>query len=338
MPQSYTKSEKKQSTKFENNQKKESLDKKNRSFLESNHRIKAPNHTQTPNEFFDFIAQNLKESGLRVMLFLIRKTFGWHQEWAKIRLEDIIIGTGMYRQSCINGINELIKKNLIEKKQIGPQNRLETYYRIITEEDSNNVLQSSKETPQGSSKKTPRTPVFREKKVVLKKLERNILRNNTKKSEPPKTPPSSAIIFSVKIGEVGITEEEYKQLSLDLGETSLIETIESMKTWISEPGTKRKFKQKDLCKKIRKWHELYQRKPKVQIERDIEKENKEKIDKIKANNIYLFTEYTKNPFWAKKLTIHSTYILVEINGKRWHHDLHHPGLEKFLEKILAKLE
>jgi len=56
-----------------------------------------PNFTQTPNEFFDAIAKTLKEGELRVLLVIMRQTFGWRKEWDRISLSQLATKTGMER-------------------------------------------------------------------------------------------------------------------------------------------------------------------------------------------------------------------------------------------------
>ena len=55
-----------------------------------------PNYTQTPNEFFDDIAKTLKEGELRVLLVIMRQTFGWgNKKWDRISISQFQEKTGM---------------------------------------------------------------------------------------------------------------------------------------------------------------------------------------------------------------------------------------------------
>ena len=80
-------------------------------------------------------------------------------------------------------------------------------------------------------------------------------KNNTKSPKP--TPPSSAIIFHKKIGDAGIMESEYNQLSEKTGKIQLDETIKSMLEWIAQDPGRRRFKQKGIIASIVKWHEKF---------------------------------------------------------------------------------
>lgn len=166
---------------------------------------------------------------------------------------------------------------------------------------------------------------------------RVIKKDNTERKprESKDTPPSSAIIF-LKIGEnTGITEEEFNKLSLELGEKSLMETIVSMRNWVSEPGTKREFRQKNLPKKIKDWNRRFQRAPKIEKERSEAEENKRKFEKTKNNNLKLIDKVLCIKEWKNKLKIFGNNVSID-NENRDLYNLADPGLERFLENILAK--
>lgn len=78
--------------------------------------MRIPNHTQTPNEFYDHylrIIDNMAE--LKVTLVAIRKTFGWHKERDRISLSQFEELTGLSRPSCIDGIRRAIGRGTLER-------------------------------------------------------------------------------------------------------------------------------------------------------------------------------------------------------------------------------
>lgn len=84
--------------------------------------FQAPNFTKIPNEFFALIP-TLSEAPLRVLLVIMRQTFGWgNKEWDRISLTQFQGRTGMSRQGVINGLNYLIENGCIFKKQIDGNN------------------------------------------------------------------------------------------------------------------------------------------------------------------------------------------------------------------------
>ena len=92
-----------------------------------------PNYTQTPNVFFDNIMKTLTESEFRVMLAIIRKTFGWHKTRDRISLSQIMEITGMSRQGVINGIDGLLRKGHINCYKYKSGNEYEV--KVVNEVD-----------------------------------------------------------------------------------------------------------------------------------------------------------------------------------------------------------
>jgi len=74
-----------------------------------------PNSFQTPNIIVDEVLPYLQGSETKVVLFLIRKTFGWHKKQDKISLSQFEKGTGLSRQSIIDSLNFLCDLNLVLK-------------------------------------------------------------------------------------------------------------------------------------------------------------------------------------------------------------------------------
>ena len=80
-----------------------------------NKKIEKPNYTQTPNILFDEIMRDLNGAELKVILAVIRKTFGWHKERDRISLTRLEEMTGLSRQGILNAIHGKKK----EKSVIG---------------------------------------------------------------------------------------------------------------------------------------------------------------------------------------------------------------------------
>lgn len=79
-----------------------------------------PNHTQTPNSFFD---ESLKEIGslmeLKVVLAIIRQTFGWQKRKDRISISQLEQITGLPRRSVQRGISQALEHQYIEREPIG---------------------------------------------------------------------------------------------------------------------------------------------------------------------------------------------------------------------------
>lgn len=94
-------------------------------------KIPAPNFTMTPNELFDHWLPHLGLGEIRVLLVVIRKTFGWHKPRDNISISQLEKFTGLSRANVIISIKKLIEKGLIEKEITGIFGKEETYYSLI---------------------------------------------------------------------------------------------------------------------------------------------------------------------------------------------------------------
>ncbi len=84
-----------------------------------------PNYTQVPDDVFDVIAPELTEAELRVLLYVIRRTFGFKKDRDAISLTQMVEGirardgrlldkgTGMSRRGVMKGCAGLIDKGII---------------------------------------------------------------------------------------------------------------------------------------------------------------------------------------------------------------------------------
>ena len=69
----------------------------------------APNHTQTPNEFFDVHLKEMGLSELKIVLAIIRQTFGWHKADDEISFSQFETLTGLSRPAVSKGIQAALE-------------------------------------------------------------------------------------------------------------------------------------------------------------------------------------------------------------------------------------
>jgi phage replication O-like protein O len=110
-------------------------------------RIPAPNYTQTPNDLFDHWLPLLSGCELKVLMVIIRQTFGWHRIRDKISITQLVEKTGSTATNILNSIKSLIEKGAIKKEVVGPIGKQETYYELVIIEDSNNSYPSYNGSP-----------------------------------------------------------------------------------------------------------------------------------------------------------------------------------------------
>lgn len=78
-----------------------------------------PNHTQTPNSLFAALPEIKSVSELKVILAIVRRTFGWHKESDKISLSQLEADTGLTRESVSQGVQAALEHEYIIRKPAG---------------------------------------------------------------------------------------------------------------------------------------------------------------------------------------------------------------------------
>jgi hypothetical protein len=90
----------------------------------------SPNYTQTPNELFDELLPRLSESELKVLLYVIRRTFGFGKEYDAISINQLAEGittrdgrpldrgTGLSRTSVKKATAALVDKGVLTVRKV----------------------------------------------------------------------------------------------------------------------------------------------------------------------------------------------------------------------------
>lgn len=94
--------------------------------------FKSPRYTQTPNDLFDEIMIGLSEAQLKTLLYIIRRTLGYHIRKRPMRISSIQTGTGLGRTSVINALTDLAKMKLIDVQR--KQGKISNVTLIIDDE------------------------------------------------------------------------------------------------------------------------------------------------------------------------------------------------------------
>src|ERR671915_1649401 len=132
----------------------------------------SPNYTPVPDELFDEQLPDLSGSELKVLLYIIRRTFGFKKDSDNISLNQLLHGittkegevldrgTGLTKKTLLEAIKSLVEKNLIitERRRSKEKGDEPTTYRlnVIGEpRESNNSPRGVKSTSGGSVKNSP---------------------------------------------------------------------------------------------------------------------------------------------------------------------------------------
>lgn len=105
--------------------------------------FESPNYTQTPNELFDRYLSVMGEAELRVVLWAVRQTLGYHIASDEISLTQFEKATGLSRQGVIDGLAAAIERGIIQEVGTGKRG-VKCYALVIL------VDQSTEQTSQAS--------------------------------------------------------------------------------------------------------------------------------------------------------------------------------------------
>jgi len=108
-------------------------------------KIPKPNYTQTPNIFIDEIMRNLSGSEMKVMMAIIRKTFGWQKKRDRISINQIAEITGLARSSISTALDSLEKMGYI--KSIGTGKGIISSFEIVISEQKDDQKSDTLEKP-----------------------------------------------------------------------------------------------------------------------------------------------------------------------------------------------
>lgn len=130
-------------------------------------RIVAPTFTQTPNDLFDHWLPRLNETELKVLLVIMRKTFGWNRQRDFISTSQLEKLTGQSHPSILKAVKSLQSKGLISKETEGQAGIQKTYYELVID-DSNNYERGNIVTPPGSETYPPPVSLLPHKTTKIK--------------------------------------------------------------------------------------------------------------------------------------------------------------------------
>jgi len=133
--------------------------------------IPAPNYTQIPNFLLESLMMDLTHLELKILLFICRKTFGWHKVRDHISLSQFEKNFGSSRSHLKEAIDSLAARNLIIITQEGSQKdgTLKNYYELVVGDPSAEPAPP----PSAQNDTTPSAPraptketLTKEKKIV----------------------------------------------------------------------------------------------------------------------------------------------------------------------------
>jgi hypothetical protein len=198
-----------------------------------------PSFTQIPNLLFDEMLPHLKEGELRVLMVIMRQTFGWgNKEWDRISITQMMAKTGMERRAVIRSVKSLDKKGLITKVVNGTKSNQQTWYSLSVEksdfpDNSNNFTQYPKDTPPSILRIPTKETLPKEIKESPPQGGAKERRATPSVASPPSPPPPPDGPFKEKFEErIRISQEQYDYLVRKFGGEAIVhEYAERLYRW-----------------------------------------------------------------------------------------------------------
>jgi phage replication O-like protein O len=189
-------------------------------------RVPAPNFTQTPNDLFDHWLPHLKEIELKVLMVIMRKTFGWHKTRDRISISQFEKLTGSYAKNILGALESLISKGVIYKEVVGEPGKQEAYYELIVSEDSNSSYPWQNTSPPPS--KIPAPPPSN--LPVTKETLKEIIQNKQQQAAAVSQKNSSCVPFSI-LDDIHIPYDD----KIEITKKYPLETVKNAIAWATHP-------------------------------------------------------------------------------------------------------
>lgn len=75
--------------------------------------FEAPNYTMVPNDFFDLMMPQMDMAELKVLICLMRATFGFHRPTVQLSIRQIARATGLTPKSVMSGAEKLCARGVV---------------------------------------------------------------------------------------------------------------------------------------------------------------------------------------------------------------------------------
>jgi phage replication O-like protein O len=187
-------------------------------------KVNIPNFTQLPNQLSDEWLKYLNFVELKVLLVILRKTFGWHKVRDRISLSQLEHITGAKRPAILRAAKTLHEKGLITKEVTGKKGTQQTYYELVINKDSNISYQYDEHT-------SPSMMNIPTKETLPKE----------KKKDIPLTPKGDSVSFRKRMSEkkkevaprVFVSESQQADLLKKVQEDKekLVKCYDKLSTW-----------------------------------------------------------------------------------------------------------
>ena len=201
-------------------------------------------YTRIANELLEAICRlNISGNELRILLFIVRRTYGFGKSSADISLSEISEATGVRRNHVLRALKKLSDAKIITRQtdRTKPQSiSIEKNYEEWSVESCASLLlpKTVTVTKNGNS-------------GVTKNGNSTYYKENIKENIKEKGKESYSLKPYGHFKNVLLTNEEYEQLIYDYGEQDTERYIDKVDNWVEIKGKEKA----DYCSTIRSWME-----------------------------------------------------------------------------------
>jgi hypothetical protein len=195
-----------------------------------------PTTTPVPDLLFDHVMQDLNEGELKVLLYIIRRTFGFKKQSDDISLAQMVEGivtregkildrgTGLSKKTIMAALRSLKDKNLIEatRNRDEEKGNLPTSYRLKMD-----APLGEESTPRGGEEFTPRArgKIYPIQQTGLQEtVKQQHKRDNENNNSGSRPEPAKDVV--VALTKLGITEKVAQDLATNHNEEAIYQHID----------------------------------------------------------------------------------------------------------------
>lgn len=197
-------------------------------------KITAPNYFQCPNDLVDHWMPLLKEAELKILLIIIRKTFGWHKNRDRISLTQMEEISGLSKKSVCEAIKSLVEKGIILKEIEGVLGTEKVFYSLIISQTS------AESTPPQCKVDTPPSVKLLPTKETLPKDTNTKERNTNTDPLAQNFPSLSKEEKQAKRDNVLLTQKQHEELICKYSSSFVDQCYETLSLYKHSKGTEYK--------------------------------------------------------------------------------------------------
>lgn len=217
-------------------------------------------YTKIANELLEAICRlNISGNEMRILLYIIRRTYGFNRKFSEISLSDIASAVGMRNEHVSKALKRLSSRKIIElhaNKGVKPQtiSIVKDYDEWSVESCTDLLLPKMATVAENGNTtiaKNGNTTIAKNGNTTIAKNGNPTLYKENKENIKEREKENYSLKTYGHFKNVLLTNEEYEQLIYDYGEQDTERYIDKVDNWVEIKGKEKA----DYCSTIRSWME-----------------------------------------------------------------------------------